>query len=295
MKLLKFNLLFIPILVLCLGAVGYTARKLILEDARQHVIQNARIMMETALSSRTYTTKQVAPLLQQKNFKLETVVAEFRKTIEEMPKSFDPNAPNDVHGSAKRGFALGQQRALAELQQFLESVKGRPDELLDTDFHPQSVPAFAATQIFGYLREKFPDYFYKEATLNPTNPRNHATDWEADLVNQFRAGSLQTEFIGNRETPTGPSLFLARAIKVNNVSCLECHSTPDKAPPEMIRLYGTANGFSWKLDDVIGAQIVSVPMSLPGRWLRVRSARSSCGSAAHSAGFCSSRMLLWQS
>jgi len=263
MKLLKFNLLFIPILVLCLGAVGYTARKLILEDARQHVIQNARIMMETALSSRTYTTKQVAPLLQQKNFKLETVVAEFRKTIEEMPKSFDPNAPNDVHGSAKRGFALGQQRALAELQQFLESVKRKPDELLDTDFHPQSVPAFAATQIFGYLREKFPDYFYKEATLNPTNPRNRATDWEADLVNQFRAGSLQTEFIGNRETPAGPSLFLARAIKVNNVSCLECHSTPDKAPPEMIRLYGTANGFSWKLDDVIGAQIVSVPMSLP--------------------------------
>jgi len=263
MKLLKFNLLFIPILVLCLGAVGYTARKLILEDARQHVIQNARIMMETALSSRTYTTKQVAPLLQQKNFKLETVVAEFRKTIEEMPKSFDPNAPNDVHGSAKRGFALGQQRALAELQQFLESVKRKPDELLDTDFHPQSVPAFAATQIFGYLREKFPDYFYKEATLNPTNPRNRATDWEADLVNQFRAGSLQTEFIGIRETPTGPSLFLARAIKVNNVSCLECHSTPDKAPPEMVKLYGSANGFSWKLDDIIGAQIVSVPMSFP--------------------------------
>lgn len=49
MKLLKFNLLFIPILVLCLGAVGYTARNVILEDARQHVIQNARIMMETAL------------------------------------------------------------------------------------------------------------------------------------------------------------------------------------------------------------------------------------------------------
>jgi uncharacterized protein DUF3365 len=263
MKLLKFNLLFIPILVLCLGAVGYTARNVILEDARQHVIQNARIMMETALSSRTYTTKQVAPLLQQKNFKLETMVSEFRKTIEEMPKSFDPNTPNDVRGSAKKGFVLGQQRALAELQQFLESVKGRPDDLLDTEFHPQSVPAFAATQIFGYLREKFPDYFYKEATLNPTNPRNHATDWEADLVNQFRAGSPQTEFIGTRETPTGPSLFLARAIKVNNVSCLECHSTPDKAPPEMIKLYGTANGFSWKLDDIIGAQIVSVPMSLP--------------------------------
>ncbi len=30
----------------------------------------------------------------------------------------------------------------------------------------------------------------------------------------------------------------------------------------MIDLYGTANGFGWKLDDVIGAQIVSVPMSV---------------------------------
>src|SRR6516225_306916 len=265
MKLLKFNLLFIPILVLCLGAVGYTARKLILEDARQHVIQNARIMMETALSSRTYTTKQVAPLLQQKNFKRETVVAECRKTIEEMPKSFDPNAPNDVHGSAKRGFALGQQRALAELQQFLESVKGRPDELLDTEFHPQSVPAFAATQIFGYLREKFPDYFYKEATLNPTNPRDRATDWESDVVNQFRAGAIQNEFIATREAPTGAALVLARPIRVNNVSCLECHSTPDNAPAEMIKLYGTANGFNWKMDDIIGAQIVSVPILVPLR------------------------------
>jgi protein-histidine pros-kinase len=31
----------------------------------------------------------------------------------------------------------------------------------------------------------------------------------------------------------------------------------------MLALYGTANGFGWKLNEVIGAQIVSVPMSLP--------------------------------
>ena len=31
----------------------------------------------------------------------------------------------------------------------------------------------------------------------------------------------------------------------------------------VIKLYGTANGFGWKMDEVIGAQIVSVPMSLP--------------------------------
>jgi protein-histidine pros-kinase len=30
----------------------------------------------------------------------------------------------------------------------------------------------------------------------------------------------------------------------------------------MIRIYGTANGFGWKPNEVIGAQIVSVPMAL---------------------------------
>ena len=265
MKLLKFNLIFIPFLAICLGVVGYIARNMLLEDAREHVIQNARIIMETMLSSRTYTTKQVAPLLEQKNFKLQTAISEFRKTITEIPKTPDPTAAKDIKGSAKKSFLLGQQQALEAEQQFLASMKGKPEKLLDDEFHPQSVPAFAATEIFAYLREKFPDYFYKEATLNPTNPRDRATDWESDVVNQFRGDSTRAEFIGTRDSSTGTALFLSRPIKVNNVSCLECHSTPDKAPVEMIKLYGGDNGFSWKLDDIIGAQIVSVPVSVPVR------------------------------
>jgi len=263
MKLLKFNLVFIPVLLLCFGAIGYVIEHALVESARQHVEQNARIIMEAALSSRTYTTKQVAPLLQQKNFKLQTAVAELRKTIEEVPKSVDQNVPNDLRASVKRGFLLGQQHALTALEDFLNSIKGKSDELLDTEFHPQSVPAFAATEIFGYLREKFPNYFYKEATLNPTNPRDRATDWETDIVNQFRGDTGQSEMSATRDTPNGISLFLARPIKVNNVSCLECHTTAEKAPVEMVKLYGTANGFDWKLNDIIGAQVVSVPLAVP--------------------------------
>src|SRR5246127_1874665 len=208
MKLVKFNLVFIPVLLLCFGAIGYVTEQALVESARQHVEQNARIIMEAALSSRTYTTKQVAPLLEQKNFKLQTAVAELRKTIEEVPKSVDQNVPNDLRAGVKRGFLLGQQHALTALGDFLNSIKGKSDELLDTEFHPQSVPAFAATEIFGYLREKFPNYFYKEATLNPTNPRDRATDWESDVVNEFRGSPAKAEFIGTRESPTGTALFL---------------------------------------------------------------------------------------
>ncbi len=132
-------------------------------------------------------------------------------------------------------------------------------------FLPQTVPAFAATENFDYLRASYPDYAYKEATLNPTNPRDRAVDWEADIINAFRnhRGNSK-ELVGERDTPTGRSLYLARPIQADP-PCLECHSVPRVAPPAMIRRYGSNNGFGWQPKEIVGAQIVSVPMALPVR------------------------------
>jgi HAMP domain-containing protein len=71
--------------------------------------------------------------------------------------------------------------------------------------------------------------------------------------------------MGMRETPTGRSLYLARPFQIKDPACLACHTTAEMAPPAMVKIYGTANGFGWKLNEVIGAQIVSVPMNLPIR------------------------------
>jgi len=130
-------------------------------------------------------------------------------------------------------------------------------------FHPQAVPAYAATEIMNQLRKKYADYSYKEAALNPTNPRNKAVEWETDIVNEFRNNPERGEVSGMRETPTGQSLFLARPFQIKNKACLACHTTAGEAPPAMVKLYGPNNGFGWKHNEVIGAQIVSVPMSLP--------------------------------
>ncbi len=132
-------------------------------------------------------------------------------------------------------------------------------------FLPQTVPAFAATENFEYLRANYPDYSYKEATLNPTNLRDRAVDWEADIVNSFRNHpGASKEIVGERDTPTGRSLYLARPIQADP-PCLECHSTPRAAPAAMIRHYGSINGFGWQPNEIVGAQIVSVPMALPIR------------------------------
>src|SRR3974390_737767 len=55
----------------------------------------------------------------------------------------------------------------------------------ETTFLPQTVPAFAATSIFNSIRKSYPEYTYREATLNPTNLIDRAEDWEADLVHYF--------------------------------------------------------------------------------------------------------------
>lgn len=127
-------------------------------------------------------------------------------------------------------------------------------------FYPQSVSAYAAKRNFDVIREKFPDYVYREAALNPTNPQDRAVDWEADIINEFRAHSDKKEISIERATATGPMLELARPL-VNKPACLECHNTAATAPASMIALYGSDNGFGWKPGEVIGAQIVSVPMS----------------------------------
>jgi HAMP domain-containing protein len=197
--LLKFNLVFILVFALGLAATGYVSWRLLERNARDEIAQNARLLMDAALSTRAYTGSQVGPLLQTQ---------------------------------------------------------------MKYTFLPQSLPAYAAAEVFSDLRKKHTEYSYKEAALNPTNPRNRAVDWESDIITQFRNDKDSKEIIGDRETPTGRSFYVARPMRAGE-SCLPCHSTVDAAPKTMIDRYGTANGFGWVLNDVIAAQIISVPTEIP--------------------------------
>jgi protein-histidine pros-kinase len=139
--LTKFSVIFIAIFGLGLGLAGVVSYSMLQTNARSQVEDRAKIMMETALAMRRYTSEQVKP-------------------------------------------------ALAAVAQ-------------DKVFHRETVPAFGATEMFNYLREKYPDYSYKEAALNPTNPRDRAADWEADIITIFRNHPDNTIFAGERQTPTG--------------------------------------------------------------------------------------------
>lgn len=198
--LLKFNLVFLLIFAIGIAAAGRVSWTLLERNARAEIAENARLLMDTALAARTYTSTQVNPLLQTQ---------------------------------------------------------------MKYTFLPQSVPAYSATEVFNDLRKKHTEYSYKEAVLNPTNPRNRAVEWETDIVSQFRGNKDASEIIGDRDTPTGRSFYIARPIRIGNPACLQCHSTVDAAPKTMIERYGPANGFGWNLNEVVGAQIISVPTKVP--------------------------------
>lgn len=151
---------------------------------------------------------------------------------------------------AVRGYTVNEVRPLLAVQQRRQ-------------FIPQTVPAYAAHRYVATLQQEHPEYSYKEATLNPTNPANKATEWETDIITYFRNHNSDDELIGDRITPTGPSLYLSRPIEIKNESCLSCHGRPVDAPETLINTYGDSNGFGWKVGEVVGAQIVSVPMTLP--------------------------------
>ncbi len=155
------------------------------------------------------------------------------------------------------------EAALAMRQYTIKEIKPLLAIQNKRRFLPQSVPSYAATQNFQVFRKTHPEYRYKEATLNPTNPRDRATDWEAKLIQKFRNNADKNHITLVRDTPMGKSLYYARPIRIENQECLTCHGIIEDAPKSMIKLYGPANGFGWKMNEVVGSQIVSVPLSIP--------------------------------
>ncbi|HEX3141335.1 MAG TPA: DUF3365 domain-containing protein [Rhizobacter sp.] len=169
------------------------------------------------------------------------------------------NANAEVVRDAQRMMDV----AMAVRGYTVDNIKPHLDPLLDRHFLPETVPAFAATETLARLAAKQPGYSYKEATLNPTNPRDKPTPWEREVVERFRAQPTTTELSGEVSAPQGDLFYVARPIRITNPACLACHSTPAAAPQSLIAKYGTAAGFGWQLNEVVGAQVVAVPTAMP--------------------------------
>ena len=133
--------------------------------------------------------------------------------------------------------------------------------LLTQKFDPESVPAFATQDIMKRFNGEFPAYTYRETALDPTDLNDLPRAWETDVIERFRADPGLKELSGERNDTGQLLLYIARPIQITDSACLECHSEPKNAPATMLAAYGSSHGFGWKLNDVIGARFVVVPIS----------------------------------
>jgi HAMP domain-containing protein len=169
----------------------------------------------------------------------------------------EDNARQQLHAQMR----LLRAQALSVRKYTLEEIRPLLADQSDLQFLPQTVPSFAAQAAFNNFREQFPNFFYKEAALNPTNPADQAVGWEKDLIGSLREELQPEEIVRIRSTPNGDHFTVAFPLKVTSKDCLSCHSKPETAPSSMVALYGDKNGFGWKLGETVGAQIFSAPLS----------------------------------
>ena len=137
------------------------------------------------------------------------------------------------------------------------------EPMLDTEenFIPPTIPTYSVREVFEIFRQdkRYSNFFYKDAALNPTNLRDKADDFEANIVRNFQLNSDPKPINGFRSMYGRNLFYIARPFRVEESSCLRCHSSPNKAPKSQIATYGEKNGFGWKLNEIVATQIIYVP------------------------------------
>ncbi len=135
--------------------------------------------------------------------------------------------------------------------------------LIPTDsFIPHAMSTtFVGREIMGRLRKRFPDFKYKRAASNPTNPVNRADGFEQSMLNWFNENPEVNEWHGLIQKNNRSFYTRLRAITARD-ECLRCHGKPEEAPREMKELYGTTGGYGYHVGEVVAADTIYIPVDV---------------------------------
>lgn len=176
-----------------------------------------------------------------------------------LSKVLEQKAENEIGSNAKdlmhmvnsiRKYTNTQVEPILEARLYTEE-----------EFISQAIPSYSVREVFKIFRSdsRYSDFIYKDATLNPINLRDKADTFEVKIVRKFQSNPDLKSLNGFRNISGENLFYIARPFKVEEASCLRCHSTPEKAPKSQIATYGSKNGFGWKLNEIVATQIVYVP------------------------------------
>jgi methyl-accepting chemotaxis protein len=135
----------------------------------------------------------------------------------------------------------------------------------------ESIPSYAVSKVFDVLtnsyKDKYGKYRYKDAMINPTNPKDKASDEEIKIIEKLS----QQDKLAGQNIDQGflmingeKKFYTARPIKITQTSCLVCHTTLKNSPKSLQifyeqNKYGANQGFGWELNKIIGTKIIYIP------------------------------------
>ncbi len=121
---------------------------------------------------------------------------------------------------------------------------------------------YAVRQMDKYFRHFSPDaYYYKECAVNARSPENEADSYERAFLQKLQDHPKLTVNSKIRVLDGKPYLTVLRRGEAMEESCLRCHSTPEKAPGDLVRHYGPERSFNRKVDEVVQAVSIRIPLS----------------------------------
>lgn len=116
-------------------------------------------------------------------------------------------------------------------------------------------------ETWSRFKKSMPGYLFKQATVDPLNKENKADQEELALIAEFAAAPDMKRKEGQMTKDGADYFFIARPISIDKKGCLECHGDPNDAPKDQVDIYGTENGYNWKMNDTVAAFVVYIPVA----------------------------------
>ncbi|MBV9251529.1 MAG: DUF3365 domain-containing protein, partial [Acetobacteraceae bacterium] len=168
---------------------------------------------------------------------------------------------NEAMGNAEQEARILMAYALAVGNYTETHIMPKLASTHGNEFPEEMVPFYSSRTVFRGVTGKAREYTFRQPTINPTSPEDGPTPFEMEVIRRFRENPTLVEATGVENTEQGELFYFAQPVKVQDQDCLTCHSTPDRAPPAIVAKYGPSRGFGWQLGEIVGAQVLTVPLT----------------------------------
>lgn len=104
-------------------------------------------------------------------------------------------------------------------------------------------------------------YYYKESAINARSPENEGDDYEKEFIDELKNNASLNEKSSIREIDGKPYYVNIRRGESMERNCLRCHSQPDAAPKNLVKLYGPERSFNRSEGELVSAISIRIPLA----------------------------------